>query len=110
MTGSLQKTTKVYIQGALRKYPDFSCFCLSTCSYLHIVYMTHSIHEQKLYFIAYKSVGLFSVRSVYTQSFEHLNKLGVRATMDSKLEEQRTVINSLVLEGEKTLPHFFKDC
>ena len=48
------------------------------------------------------------MRSVYTQSFEHLNKLGVRATIDSKLEEQRTVINFLVLEGEKPCHIFSK--
>ena len=35
-------------------------------------------HEQKLHFVAYKLVSLFSVRSMYTQSFEHLNKVVVR--------------------------------
>ena len=40
--------------------------------------------------------------------FEHLNKLGVRATMDSKLEEHRSVIQFLFLEGKKTLLHFSK--
>ena len=53
---------------------------------------THIIHVQKLHFIDGKLVSLFSISSVYTQSFEHLNKVGVRATMDSKLEEQRSVL------------------
>ena len=53
----------------------------------------HIIHEQK---IADKSVSLFSMRNVYTQCFEHLNKLGVRATMDYKLEKQRSVIKFLL--------------
>ena len=57
---------------------------------------------QKLHFIDGKLVSLFSICSVYTQSFEHLNKVGVRATMDSKLEEQRSVlIKILLLKGEK---------
>ena len=34
-------------------------------------------------------------------SAEHLNKVGIRATMDSLLEEQRSVIKFLFLEGEK---------
>ena len=60
---------------------------------------THIIHRWKLHFMAYKLVSLFSMRIVYTQSFEHLNKVGVRATMDSKLEEQKSVIKFLLLEG-----------
>ena len=68
---------------------------------------THIIHERKLPFIAYKSVSLFSMRGVHTQNFEHLNKVGVRATLDSKLEEQRSVIKFLLLEGEKHC-HFSK--
>ena len=48
----------------------------------HVQLPTHIIHEQKLCFIIFKSVNLFSVRNVYTQSFEHLNKVAVRA-MDS---------------------------
>ena len=53
------------------------------------------VHEGKLHFISYKSVSLFSKSNVYTQNFEHLNKIGVRATMDSKLEEQISVIQFL---------------
>ena len=34
-------------------------------------------------------------------SAEHLNKVGIRATVDSMLEEQRSVIKFLFLEGEK---------
>ena len=67
----------------------------------------HIIHEQKLHFIAYKSVSLFSVRSTYTRSFEHLNKVGVGATMKSKLQEQRSVIQFLLLEGGKPC-HIFQ--
>ena len=52
----------------------------------HMQLLTHIIHKRKLHFIAYESVSLFSMRSVYTRSFEHLNKAGVRATMDSELE------------------------
>ena len=49
-----------------------------------------------------------SMRSVYTQiSFEHLNKVGVRTTMGSKLKEQRSVIKFLLLEGEKPC-HIFQ--
>ena len=44
---------------------------------------------------------------MYTGSFEHLNKLGVRATMESTLEEQRSVIKILLLEGEKPC-HIFQ--
>ena len=44
---------------------------------------THIMHEQKLYFIVYNSVSLFSKRSVYTRSFKNLNKVGVRVTIDS---------------------------
>ena len=56
------------------------------------------MREIKLHFIAYKLVSLFSMRSMYTQSFEHLNKVGAMATMDSKLEEQRSVIGILHTE------------
>ena len=45
--------------------------------------------------------NLFSVRSVYTLSFERLNKVDVRSTMNSMLEEQRSVIKFLLLEDEK---------
>ena len=38
---------------------------------------------------------------MYIRSFEHLNKVEVRATTDSKLEEQRSVLRFLLLEGEK---------
>ena len=48
------------------------------------------------------------MRSMYTRSIEHLNEAGVRATMDSKVEEQRSVIKFLLLEHEKALPHFSK--
>ena len=61
---------------------------------------THIICVLKLHFIAHKSVSLFSMRSVYTLSFDHLHKVGVRATMDSELDEQISVIKFLVLEGE----------
>ena len=44
---------------------------------------------------------------MYTQSFEHFNKVGVRATMDSKLEGQRSVIKFRHLEGEKPC-HIFQ--
>ena len=73
----------------------------------HVHLPTHIVHDRKLHFITYKSVSLFSMRSVYTQSFEHSNKVGVRATMDSKLEEQRCVIKFLLLEGEKP-SHIFQ--
>ena len=66
----------------------------------HVQLPTHIMHKWKLDFIAYKSVSLFSLRSVDAQSFEHLDKVGVRATMDAKLEEQRFVIKFLPLEGE----------
>ena len=49
------------------------------------------------------------MRSVYTQNSEHLNKLGVRATMDSKLEEQRSVLNAC-FQRVKNLASFFKGC
>ena len=68
---------------------------------------TYIIHERKLNFIAYKSVSLFSVRSVYTRSSEHLNKVGIRATMRSKPEEQISVIKFLLSEGEKPC-HIFQ--
>ena len=68
---------------------------------------THIIHEQKLHFIAYKVISLFSMKSVYTRSFEHLNKLGVWATIDSKLGEQRSVIKFLLLEGKESC-HIFQ--
>ena len=41
------------------------------------------------------------MRSVYIQSFEHLNKVGFRAIMNSKLEEQKSVTKLLLLEVEK---------
>ena len=65
----------------------------------HVQLPTRIIHEQKLHFIAYKSVSLLSVRSVYTRTFEHWNKVGVRATMDYKLKEWRSVIKFLILRG-----------
>ena len=71
----------------------------------HLQLFTHSIYEQKLHFITYKSVSLFAIRCMYTQSFEHLNKVGLRATMDSELEEQRSKF--LLLEDEK-LCHIFQ--
>ena len=45
-------------------------------------------------FIAYTPVSLFLIRSVYIQSFDYLNNVSVRSTMDFKLEEQRSVIKS----------------
>ena len=78
----------------------------------HVQLLTHIIHERKLHFIIYKSVSLFSMISVYTQSFEHLNKVGVRVTMESKPEEQRYVVKFLLLELlEGEIPyHIFKGC
>ena len=75
----------------------------------HVQLPTHIIHERKLHFIAYKPVSLFSMRKVCTRSSESLNKVGVRAAMDSKLEEQRSVIKSMFLEGEKPC-HIFQSC
>ena len=49
----------------------------------HMQLSTCIIHERKLHFNAYKSVSLFSMRSIYTYSFGHLNKVDVRAIMDS---------------------------
>ena len=46
------------------------------------------------------------MRSAHTRSLEHLNKAGVRATLDSKLEEHRSVIKFLLFEGAT----FFKGC
>ena len=46
----------------------------------------HVIHEQNPYFFAYKSVSI-SMKSIYTRKFDHLKKIGVRATKDSKLAE-----------------------
>ena len=71
------------------------------CVYVHILYMSKNI------FIAYKLVSLFLMKSVYTQSFEHLNKVGVRAAMNSKLEKWRSVIKFLILDGEKPF-HIFQ--
>ena len=65
----------------------------------HVQLPTCIIHEQKLHFIPYKSASLFSVRTVFTQSFEHLNKVSARATMNSK--EHSSVIKFLLLKGEK---------
>ena len=73
----------------------------------HVQLPTHIIYERKLHFVAYKSVRLFSVRSVYTRRFEHLNKVGVRATTDAKLEKQRAVIKFLLLEVKKPC-HIFQ--
>ena len=50
------------------------------------------------------------MRSVYARSFEHLNKVGIRASMNSKLEEQRAVINFLLLEDETSCHIVFKSC
>ena len=46
------------------------------------------------------------MRRVYIQNFGLLNKVGVRATMDAKLVEQRSVIKFLL----KNLATFFKGC
>ena len=51
----------------------------------HVQLLTHMAHEQNLYFIAYKLVSLFSMESLYTRSFEYLNKVDIRATVDSNL-------------------------
>ena len=45
---------------------------------------------------------------MFTRSFEHLNKVDVRDTMDSRLEKQRYVIKFLRLEGEKSCYIFLK--
>ena len=50
------------------------------------------------------------MRSVYTRRFENLNKVEetcVMATMDCKLEEQKSVIKFLLLEDEKPC-HIFQ--
>ena len=47
-----------------------------------------------------------SMRRVFTLTFEHFNKVAIRATMDSKLDEQRTVIQILNLDC-KNLYHIF---
>ena len=73
------------------------------------LFMPQSYHVQlptHIHFMTFKLVSLFSVRNMYTPSFEHLNKVGVRATMDSKLEEQRSIIKPLLLEGEKPCHSF----
>ena len=54
----------------------------------HVQLPTNIILKRKLLFIAYKSASIFLMRSVSTRSFEHLNKVGIRATMDSKVEAQ----------------------
>ena len=77
-------------------FPTFSPYCF----YLHSniqctrdgrkisgLFVLLSFFERKLHFIAYRSAILFSKRSVCTRSFQHLNKVGVRATIDSRLEE-----------------------
>ena len=53
----------------------------------HVQLPSYTIHERKLHFIACKALNLFSFGS-----FEHLNKVDVWATVNSKLEEQRSVI------------------
>ena len=55
-------------------------------SYLHILYMSEN------YILSPMNRSVFLTRSVYTRSFEHLNKVWVRATMDCNMEEQRSVI------------------
>ena len=44
---------------------------------------------------------------MYIRKFDHLNMVGVRATK-LELEEQRSVIKFLLLEGEKLCPIFSK--
>ena len=38
---------------------------------------------------------------MYTERCDHSKKIGGRATMDSKLEDQRSIIKFLLLGGEK---------
>ena len=89
----------------------------------HLQLPTHIMHERKLHFIAYESVRLFSTRSVYTRSFEHLNKIGVRATMDCIFPKVRvdisiqlnsyykkSLLSSTTEETDMNLyMHFFKE-
>ena len=52
--------------------------------------------------MAYKSVFLFSIRVLYAQSSEHLNKVSVGA-IDSELEEKRSgpeIINFFLRSAE----------
>ena len=79
---------------------DQKIFGLFMLLSFHVQLLTH-IDERKLHLIAYKSISLFLVRS-----FVHLNKVGVRATIVSKLKEQRS-IKFLLFEGEKHC-HIFK--
>ena len=73
----------------------------------HVQLPTHILHERKLHFIAYKSIRVFSIRSVHARSFELLNKVDFRATADSKLEEQSFCNKkNLLLEGEKHCHNF----
>ena len=57
----------------------------ATCTYTYKKTIFYRLYARK-------SIILFLVRIVFTRSFEHLNKAVVRATMNSKLEEQRYVI------------------
>ena len=59
--------------------------------FLHVQLPTRILHGQKLHFIAYKSVSLFLIRNEDTRSFEHFIKIGVSATMNTKLEKQRLI-------------------
>ena len=67
----------------------------------HMQLPTHIIHDQNYILLPINRSANFSKRRVYRQSYKHLNKAGFRATMDSKLEEHRSVINLLLLEGDK---------
>ena len=98
---SVFKSLKFYCMRGGRKISG-----LLMLLYFHVQLPIHIIHEQKLHFISYKSVCLFSMRNVYTQSFEYLNMVGIRAIMDAKLEEQRSIIKFLLLEGEKSAKFF----
>ena len=64
----------------------------------HVQLLTHIIHVRKLHTF-YRLFSLFAMRSV---PFEYLNKVGVWAVMDPKLQEQRSIIKCLLLEGEKS--------
>ena len=55
---------------------------------IFLLFLHRSLRGAVLHFITYKLVCLFSMRNVYTQSFEHLKKVCVRAIKNSKLVEQ----------------------
>ena len=77
-----------HVRGAVGKYPGLSCFCLSTCSYPHILYMS----ENQILSPINCQIS-FCEKCVCT-TFWAFKHVGDRATMDSKLEEQDLLYNS----------------